>query len=94
VRLRWTRAASRDLERIETFISRDDPDAAIRVVLRVIDQVELLLEHAALGRPGRVDETRELTIVGLPYVVAYSVRRHEIIVLRVLHGAMKWPRRF
>jgi toxin ParE1/3/4 len=43
-----------------------------------------------MGRPGRVQGTRERVITGTPYLVVYRVR-HEVEILRVLHGAMRWP---
>jgi len=54
----------------------------------------MLADHPGMGRPGRVDGTRELVIAGLPYVVAYFHQGDTVTVLRVLHGAMKWPKRF
>jgi len=94
VRLKWTHAASLDLDRVEEYISRDKPRAAIETVLEIIRHVGMLAEYPGMGRPGRVDGTRELTIAGLPYLVAYFHRGDTVTVLRVLHGAMKWPKRF
>jgi toxin ParE1/3/4 len=54
----------------------------------------MLAEHPGMGRPGRVEDTRELVVTGLPYVVSYIHERDTVTVLRVLHGAMKWPERF
>jgi toxin ParE1/3/4 len=93
VRLKWTRAASLDLEDVEEYISRDNPDTAIDKVLEIIRHVERLANHPGSGRPGRVEGTRELVLAGLPYVVPYLHREDTIIILRVLHEAMKWPRR-
>jgi toxin ParE1/3/4 len=47
-----------------------------------------------MGRPGRVKGTRELVIVGTPYIVAYRIKGDAVQVLRVLHGAQKWPQGF
>ncbi|MGB8683140.1 MAG: type II toxin-antitoxin system RelE/ParE family toxin [Candidatus Binatus sp.] len=94
MRLEWTPAADRDLDLVEQFISRDNPGAAIETVLEIIRLVEMLAEHPGIGRPGRVHGTRELVIAGLPYVVAYLHRGDTVTILRVLHGAMKWPKRF
>jgi toxin ParE1/3/4 len=91
VRLKWTRAASRDLESVEQYISRNNPNAAIDTVLEIIRRVEMLAEHPGMGRPGRVEGTRELVLP--PYVVPYVHQGDAVIVLRVLHGAMKWPER-
>ncbi|MGH7987057.1 MAG: type II toxin-antitoxin system RelE/ParE family toxin [Candidatus Binataceae bacterium] len=92
--LRWTRAANQDLESVERYIGRDNPHAAIDVVLEIIWQVEMLVEHPGMGRLGRVEGTRELVVGGLPYVVPYIHHGGVIIILRVLHGAMKWPDQF
>jgi toxin ParE1/3/4 len=94
VRLKWTRAANRDLDLVEQFISRDNRGAAIETVLEIIRHVGMLSEHPGIGRPGRVASTRELVIAGMPYVVAYLHQGDTVTILRVLHGAMKWPKRF
>jgi len=94
VRLRWARVASCDLDLVEEYIGRDNPGAAIATVLQIIQHVGMLPEHPGLGRPGRVEGTRELVIAGLPYVVPYVHEGDTVIVLRVLYGAMKWPERF
>jgi toxin ParE1/3/4 len=94
VRLKWTRAASRDLESVEQYISRDNPNAAIDTVLQIIRRVEMLPAHPGMGRPGRVGGTRELVLGSSPYVVTYVDQGDAAVVLRVLHGAMKWPERF
>jgi toxin ParE1/3/4 len=94
VGLKWTRAASRDLESVERYISRDNPDAAIDTVLEIIRRVEILAEHPGMGRPGRVEGTRELVLGRLPYVVPYIHQGDTVIILRVVHRAMKWPESF
>ena len=94
MRLEWTRAASRDLDRVEQYISRDSPRAAVDTLLEIIRHVGMLAQHPGMGRPGRIDGTRELTVAGLPYLFAYLHRADTVTVLRVLHGAIKWPKRF
>jgi addiction module RelE/StbE family toxin len=94
VAVKWTRAASRDLESVERYISQDNPETAIDTVVEIIRRVEILAEHPGLGRPGRVAGTRELVLGGLPYVVSYIHQADTIVILRVLHGAMKWPESF
>ncbi|MCP4150867.1 MAG: type II toxin-antitoxin system RelE/ParE family toxin [bacterium] len=92
--VRWTKAASQDLDSIEEYISRDDPGAAILQVIRVIDAVEKsLIESPSIGKPGRCPESREFYISGTPYIVAYRVEDNVLIVLRVIHGARRWPKR-
>jgi toxin ParE1/3/4 len=94
VHLKWTHAANRDLDSVEEYISADNPRTAIDTVLEIIRHVSMLSDHPGIGRPGRVEGTRELVVAGLPYVVAYLHRGDTVTVLRVLQAAMKWPKRF
>jgi toxin ParE1/3/4 len=43
------------------------------------------------GRPGRWPGTRELVIPRTPYIVPYRVQGDLIEILRVFHGARRWP---
>ena len=96
MQLKWTNLASADLESIETHISEDNsPLVAINVVMQIIDKVQLILpQHPGAGRQGRVKNTRELVIDGLPFIVIYREQLSEsrIEILRVLHDAQQWPK--
>jgi toxin ParE1/3/4 len=79
------------LDDVEAYIAQDNPEAAIRMVLKIIRSVEQLADSPGLGRPGRIPGTRELVVSGTPFLVPYRVRGEFIEILAVLHGAMKWP---
>ena len=49
------------------------------------------MKFPEIGRPGRIDGTRELIIQRTPYIVAYRIATKSIRILRVLHGAQMWP---
>lgn len=89
--IRWTARARRRLEEIGTYIAADNPAAAARVVGAIAQSIERLGQAPARGRPGRIPSTRELVIVGTPYIVAYRVRDNDIEVLTIQHGAQLWP---
>jgi toxin ParE1/3/4 len=76
------------------FIALDNPAAAARLVNTVARTVELLARHLGLGRPGRLEGTRELVVANTPYLVPYRVRNNVVEILRVFHGARKWPEKF
>jgi toxin ParE1/3/4 len=59
--------------------------------LEIESQMDLLIEFPEMGRQGRVLHTRELIISRTPYFVVYRVRDRSLEILRVLHGAQKWP---
>lgn len=90
MKIRWLARAADDLESLFNFIERNNPNAAAQTVVTVIATVKRLMDNPALGRPGRVPDTRELVIDN--YIVAYRVKADVVQVLRVLHGARSWPR--
>lgn len=91
MKIRWLKLAARDLEQVEAYIAREDPAAAVRVVLRVIEAVELLAVQPGVGRPGRIEGTRELVINDTPFLVPYRQKDGYIEILRVYHHSRCWP---
>lgn len=97
MRIRWTDPARTDLFEICEYIARSNPAAAERVGERVLSAVDALAAQPRVGRPGRVAGTRELVIPRLPYIVIYRIAEatrsasDQVEVLRVLHGARRWP---
>jgi len=91
VKVVWLRRALDDVHGIEKFIEQDNPAAARRVEQRIKGVVRLLGEHPHMGRPGRVDGTREFVVSGTPYIVAYTVREDRVVILAVIHSSGKWP---
>jgi toxin ParE1/3/4 len=88
----WSPEAIEDLASLRAYIAEDNPAAARRVVLQLIQNVEQLLSvNPQIGRAGRVPGTRELVVPGTPYIVPYRVQRATIQILRVYHGARRWP---
>ena len=89
--IRWIPKAQRNrLEQLE-YIAQDNPLAAINQDEEIERQINMLLAHPQMGRPGRVTGTRELVISGTPFVVIYRLQEQSIEVLRLLHSAQQWP---
>jgi toxin ParE1/3/4 len=89
--LRWQEDAIADLQALRAYIAQDNPRAASRVARQIREAVGRLRDQPAMGRLGRVPNTREWVVPGTPYVLAYRVDETMLTVLRVLHGAMRWP---
>ncbi|HFP1257543.1 TPA: type II toxin-antitoxin system RelE/ParE family toxin, partial [Escherichia coli] len=83
--IKWLRKAIANLEAEFRYIAEDDPQAAERFVNEVWRLTQLLKEQPAMGREGRVPETRELILHNYPYIIPYRVRNNIIQVLRVFH---------
>ena len=86
LRLRWSRRALGDLERIARHIAADKPMAAVDFVAAVRKRVERLSAFPLLGRAGALDDTREL-VVHRNYLVTYRVQGDEVQLLQVWHVA-------
>ncbi len=91
MRILWFPSAVEDFAALRAYIALDAPGRADVVARRILDAVERLAEFPQQGRVGRVSGTRELVVPRTPYVVAYRVRDDVIQILRVLHGARRWP---
>jgi toxin ParE1/3/4 len=92
----WLDRPEADLTDLFDYLLQLNPRAALRVYDAIREQVDQLAVHPTIGRPGRVADTRELVIPRTPYVVAYAIDRDAdaVVVLRVLHGARRWPDEF
>ncbi len=90
MKLVWARYALDDRDTIFSYIERENPRAAVHVDEEIVSAVRRLLDFPESGRPGRIAATREL-VIPRTYIAAYMVMEDRIRILRVLHGAQKWP---
>ena len=86
--------AVHDLKEIGHYIAEDDPLAAYQTLVKLKASGESLQHNPELGRPGRVENTRELIVSGLSYILPYYIKGDEIRILAVMHTARKWPGAF
>jgi plasmid stabilization system protein ParE len=90
----WRCRAREDLELAQRYIEQHDPGAATRIGERILAAAVTLATAPQIGRPGGVDETRELVVPHTPFILAYAVIDGEIVILDVVHGAQEWPDAF
>ncbi len=91
VKVEWLPIAIHNRDRQLAYPADRNPWAAIEMGDAIEAAVRLLADHPRLGRPGRVTGTRELVANGTPYVIAYRVEPGAVLILRLLHGAQRWP---
>lgn len=90
--IRWTKPAVDDLTHIcDHTLERFGPVQARRAAQLIFNSAGSLKDMPNRGRMGRKPETRELPIPPLPFVLIYRSRTETIEILRVLHGAQRWP---
>jgi addiction module RelE/StbE family toxin len=94
MKLVWGRRARRDLHELIAYITEDSVQAAEVVAARILKAAELLIEFPRSGRIGRVAGTHERVVGRTPYLLVYQIIYVQIRILRVYHGARKWPVRF
>jgi toxin ParE1/3/4 len=88
--VKWHRSALADLFNLTEFLSAENPNATRRILDEIEKQIDLLARHPHLGRPGRIPGTRERAVTGTPFIAVYQVT-DSIFILRLLHGARRWP---
>jgi plasmid stabilization system protein ParE len=91
----WSLRALREHRNIVERLEDLNPAAARRIGDAIIIKVAELGSMPKIGRPGRLADTRELVITRTPYIVVYELAegRDRVDILRVIHGAMRWPPR-
>ena len=88
VEIRWTTQASRDIESIAQFISKDSSFYAHLFVLDVLRAADRLSEFPKSGRivPELHDPTVRELILG-NYRLVYRLKANAVEMLTVYHGA-------
>ncbi|MBU1169366.1 MAG: type II toxin-antitoxin system RelE/ParE family toxin [Proteobacteria bacterium] len=89
MRIKWSRKALLNIDAAVEYIASDSPVAAAKVAQRIWDAAQQLADQPGMGRPGRVEGTRELIISGLPYILPYVEAAGAIVILRVIHTSIK-----
>lgn len=88
----FTPQARDDLAAIRDWIAEDDPRAADNVLARIVQTAMMFGQFPMLGRAGSVEDTREFSVVGLPYLIVYRIASEtDVDVLTVLHTRRRYP---
>jgi toxin ParE1/3/4 len=89
MKIRWLRKALHNLEAIHEYSARENPEAALKLIIKIRTAVKQLESFPEMGRVGRVKETREIVVN--PYFIVYRVNGSFVDILRILHSARKFP---
>lgn len=84
----------RDLEAIAKYLSTESAQAAELVESRIRAEAKLVSQFPRCGREGQIRGTRERVIRKTSYILVYRINSGRIRILRLYHGARKWPSRF
>ena len=89
MKIRFTPNARDCLVEIREYITRENPQAARRVINAIRQQTIALIDYPDVGRPGRCEDTHELIITSYPYIVAYRIDSEEIQILAVVRTSRR-----
>jgi toxin ParE1/3/4 len=88
-RLVWRTEALADLDRIHAWLSTIEGAKPDRAILRIRAAAEALPRLGDIGRPGRVEGVRELSVRNAPYVIAYTLDSAVIDIRAIYHQAQQ-----
>lgn len=90
--VRFSPTAESDLDGIHNYIAEHNPAAALRIIDTLILAADQLGAFPFLGRPGRIDGTRELTVPRTPYILIYTLPdAYHVDVETIVHTRRQWP---
>jgi toxin ParE1/3/4 len=89
MKVRYTRRALANVDRIFRYIARENPAAAARVVARIEDLVGQLAGIPEMDEGAEMRGIRRLVATPFPYLIFYEVALDEVIIHRVRHAARR-----
>jgi toxin ParE1/3/4 len=87
MRIRWTPAAAADLQHISDYLKEHHSNYRQATIRRLYETIRQLKSAPHLGKPGRVEGTREILFPPMPYVAVYRIREQSVEILRIWHTA-------
>jgi addiction module RelE/StbE family toxin len=87
MRIRWTPPAAADLQSISDYLREHRPQYRQPTMRKLYERIRALKDAPCLGRPGRIEGTREILFTPMPYIAVYRVREQTIEIWRIWHTA-------
>ncbi len=91
MKVRFTRPAQADLQRIHTYVSQRHPAAASRLVTQIVDRAWALGDTPYEGRKTDEPNARVLVIPRLRYFIFYTIADEEIRITHIRHMSCRRP---
>ena len=88
MRVVWTAAAARGVERAYNYLVEFNPHAAMYVAENLRDIANGLVNFPHRGRPVPGTNMREV-MTAYPYVIRYRIAGDEVFILRVRHTSRR-----
>lgn len=85
MRIRWTPPAATDLQSISDYLEDHHPHYRQPTMRKLYKRIRALKDAPYLGRPGRIEGTREIMFSPMPYLAVYRVEEQTIEIWRIYH---------
>ncbi len=92
MRIRFTRPAQADLQRIYDYVSKDNPAEASRLIARLIERARSLGETPGEGRATDEPNARVIVVPRLRYFIFYTVEGDEVQITHIRHTSRRRAR--
>jgi addiction module RelE/StbE family toxin len=89
MRVRFTPLALSDLEGIYDYISKNNPDAASRVVRRLFERAQHLADAPYSGRQVDEPDARVVVVPRYRYFIFYMIEADEVRITHIRHTSRK-----
>lgn len=90
MQVEWSAYALDQADLAVAYISQFNERAALDLFDRFADVARLLSDRPYLGRPGRLEGTREY-VAHPNYIVIYTVLTDQVLIDNVLHSRREYP---
>ncbi len=85
MQIRWTPPAASDMQSISDYLKEHSPRYRLPTMRKLYRKISALKQTPHIGRPGRIEGTRELLFSPLPYIAVYRVTGQTIEIWRLWH---------
>ena len=85
MRIVWLPRARIAREAAIAYIAKENPSAALRQLDEIERQTGRLAQYPEMGRPGRVEGTREMVINRTQFILVYRLDGDTVRILHFLH---------
>jgi len=86
----WSDQARREWQEQYRFYLSRNPDAARRMRQAIMDAASRVRDFPRMGKPGRVEGSRELAIAGTPFLIVYDENPARVEIVHFYHGRQNW----
>ena len=94
-RITWSKRAQQDLAELFAWIAKDAPDNCQRVARKIREKIKMIATHPNAGhRLTKYKNRRVKYVLVFKYRVFYRIDDEHLIILRIVHGARKFPKLF